>query len=65
MCAQAVNRGGPGGAGSKGRGVGQVQAAERVGISLNRLKEIVLGKRGITADTALRLSRPLKTSAQL
>ena len=46
-------------------GLGQVQAAERLGISLNRLNEIVLGKRGITADTALRLSRLLKTSAQL
>jgi addiction module HigA family antidote len=28
------------------------------------LNEIVLGKRGITADTALRLSRLLKTSPQ-
>jgi len=46
-------------------GLGQVQAAERLGISLNRLNEIVLGKRRITADTALRLSRLLKTSAQL
>ena len=46
-------------------GLGQVQAAERLGISLNRLNEIVLGKRSITADTALRLSRLLKTSPQL
>ena len=46
-------------------GLGQVQAADRLGISLNRLNEIVLGKRGITADTALRLSRLLKTSPQL
>lgn len=46
-------------------GLGQVQAAERLGISLNRLNEIVLSKRGITADTALRLSRLLKTSPQL
>jgi addiction module HigA family antidote len=45
--------------------LGQIQAAERLGISLNRLNEIVLGKRGITADTALRLSRLLKTSPQL
>src|SRR5687768_1720817 len=44
--------------------LGQVQAAERLGISLNRLNEIVLGKRGITADTALRLARLLKTSPQ-
>jgi addiction module HigA family antidote len=46
-------------------GLGQVEAARRLGISLNRLNEIVLGKRSITADTALRLSRLLKTSAQL
>src|SRR5260221_2150594 len=46
-------------------GVGQVEGARRLGISLNRLNEIVLGKRGITADTALRLARFLKTSPQL
>ena len=46
-------------------GLGQVQAAARLGISPNRLNEIVLGKRGITTDTALRLSRLLKTSPQL
>ncbi len=46
-------------------GVGQLEAAKRLGISLNRLNEIVLGKRGITADTALRLARFLKTSPQL
>ena len=46
-------------------GVGQVEVARQLGISLNRLNEIVLGKRGITADTALRLSRRLKTSPQL
>jgi antitoxin HigA-1 len=46
-------------------GLGQVEAARRLGISLNRLNEIILGKRGITADTALRLSRLLKTSPQL
>src|SRR5882672_836384 len=46
-------------------GVGQMEAARRLGISLNRLNEIVLGKRSITADTALRLARLLKTSPQL
>jgi addiction module HigA family antidote len=34
-------------------------------VSLNRLNEIILGKRSITADTALRLARFLKTSPQL
>jgi len=45
--------------------VGQVEASRQLGVSLNRLNEIVLGKRGITADTALRLGRFLKTSPQL
>ena len=46
-------------------GIGQLEAARELGVSLNRLNEIVLGKRGITADTALRLARFLKTSPQL
>ncbi len=46
------------------RGVAQAEAAKRLGISLNRLNEIVLAKRAITADTALRLARWLKTSPQ-
>jgi addiction module HigA family antidote len=45
-------------------GLGQVDAARRLGISLNRLNEIVLGKRSITADTALRLGRLFKMSPQ-
>ena len=45
-------------------GLGQVEAARRLGISLNRLNEIVLGKRSITADTALRLARLLRMSPQ-
>lgn len=45
-------------------GLGQAEAARRLGMPLNRLNEIVLGKRGITADTALRLSALLKTSPQ-
>jgi addiction module HigA family antidote len=48
----------------KPMGLGQTEAARRLEISLNRLNEIVLGKRGVTADTALRLARMLKTSPQ-
>jgi antitoxin HigA-1 len=44
--------------------LGQVEAARRLEISLNRMNEIVLGKRGITADTALRLAHLLGTSPQ-
>ena len=45
-------------------GLGQVEAARRLSISLNRLNEIVLGKRAITADTALRLGRFFGMEAQ-
>jgi addiction module HigA family antidote len=45
-------------------GMGQLEAARRLEVSLNRLNEIVLGKRGITADTALRLGRLFKMSPQ-
>ena len=48
----------------KPMGLGQTEAARRLGISLNRLNEIVLGKRGVTAGTALRLARMLKKSPQ-
>lgn len=49
----------------KPMGVGQVEAAKALGVSLNRLNELVLGKRGVTPDTALRLARVLKTSPQM
>jgi antitoxin HigA-1 len=45
-------------------GLSQVKAAQRMGVPLNRLNEIVRGKRGITADTALRLARLLDTSPE-
>lgn len=43
----------------------QVDAARQMGIPLNRLNEIIRGKRGVTADTALRLAHLLDTSAEL
>lgn len=43
----------------------QVEAARRMDIPLNRLNEVVRGRRSVTADTALRLSRLLDTSAEL
>ncbi len=45
-------------------GLTQVAAAQRMGIPLNRLNEIIKGKRGISADTALRLARLLKTTPE-
>jgi len=46
-------------------GLSQVEAARQLGISVNRLNELVLGKRGVTADTALRLARRFATTPQL
>jgi addiction module HigA family antidote len=45
-------------------GLTQVEAARQMGIPLNRLNEIVRGKRGITADTALRLARLFSMSPE-
>ena len=39
--------------------------ARRVDVPVTRISEIVRGKRGITADTALRLARLLGTSSDL
>lgn len=46
-------------------GLTQAETARELGMSLNRLNELVLGKRGVTADTALRLARRFKTTPQL
>jgi antitoxin HigA-1 len=45
-------------------GLKQNEVARELGISANRLNEIVLGKRGITADTALRLEDRFGMRAQ-
>lgn len=43
-------------------GISQNALARAIGVPPRRVNEIVLGKRGITADTALRLSRAFGTS---
>ncbi|HUO77050.1 MAG TPA: HigA family addiction module antitoxin [Thermodesulfovibrionales bacterium] len=48
----------------KPMGLSQNRLALNIGVSARRINEIVLGKRGITADTALRLARFFGTSAQ-
>ena len=48
----------------KPMGMTQVEAADRMDISVNRMNELIRGKRGITADTALRLAKLLKTSPE-
>jgi addiction module HigA family antidote len=40
------------------------QLAKHLGITATRLNDIVRGRRGITADTALRLAQYLGTSAE-
>ena len=42
-------------------GISQNALARAIGVPPRRINEIVLGKRGITADTALRLSRAFGT----
>ena len=42
----------------------QTELADRIGVNRRRVNEIIRGKRAITADTALRLGRLFKMSAQ-
>jgi len=48
----------------KPMGLGQNRVAVDIGVPARRINEIVLGKRRITADTALRLARYFGTSPQ-
>ncbi len=48
----------------KPMGISQYRLAESIHVPSRRINEIVLAKRGITADTALRLSRFFGNSAQ-
>jgi addiction module HigA family antidote len=45
-------------------GLSQNAMARALGVPPRRVNEIVLGRRAVTADTALRLSRALGTSAE-
>jgi len=45
-------------------GMTQTELAERIGVSYVRINEIVNAKRGVTPDTALRLSRLFGTTAE-
>ena len=46
-------------------GISQNKLAREIGVPPRRINEIVHGKRAITADTAIRLSRFFGTSAKL
>ena len=45
-------------------GLTQVEFAERIGVPIQRVNEIVKGRRGVTPDTALRFEAALGASAQ-
>jgi addiction module HigA family antidote len=45
-------------------GISQYRLAKDIGVSARRINEIVKGQRAITADTALRLGRFFKMSAE-
>ncbi len=49
----------------KPMGLSQSRVALAIGVHPRRINEIVLGKRGISADTALRLAKFFGTSATL
>jgi len=45
-------------------GISQNKAASRLGVTPRRINEIILGRRGITADTAIRLAYCFGTSEE-
>ena len=49
----------------KPMGLSQSRVALAIGVHPRRINEIVLGKRGVSADTALRLAKFFGTSAEL
>lgn len=48
----------------KPKKLSQSAAADRMGISVNRLNEIIKGKRGVSADTALRFAKITGTTPE-
>ena len=45
-------------------GLSQVELARRMGVPIQRVNTIINGKRDMTAETAILLSRTLKTSSE-
>lgn len=42
----------------------QVELAKKMGVPIQRVNTLINGKRGVTAETAILLSRVLKTSSE-
>ena len=49
----------------EGRGISQTHLAEATGLPVSRINDLVKGRRGMTVDSAIRLSRALGTSVEL
>ena len=45
-------------------GMSQVELARRMGVPIQRINTLINGKRDMTAETAILLSRALKTSSE-
>jgi addiction module HigA family antidote len=45
-------------------GISQVELARRMGVPLQRINTLINGKRDMTAETAILLSRELKTTSE-
>ncbi len=45
-------------------GISQYRLAKEIHVPMRRVNEIALGRRGVSADTALRLARFFKTTPQ-
>ncbi|MBM4168989.1 MAG: HigA family addiction module antidote protein [Ignavibacteria bacterium] len=48
----------------KPRGMSQVELAKKMGVPVQRVNTLINGKRDMTAETAILLSRVLKTSSE-
>ena len=46
-------------------GMNATQLAKAIGVPQNRISDIIRGRRGVTADTAIRLGQFFNTSAEL
>lgn len=45
-------------------GMSQVELAKKIGVPVQRVNTLINGKRGMTAETAVLLSRALKTTSE-
>lgn len=46
------------------KGMSQLELAKRMGVPIQRINTLINGKRGVTAETAILLSKVLKTTPE-